>query len=188
VPPALAYEGRVVQPAWLYEYLLDPAVLRPAAVLRMPKFNLSPGESQRLVDYFAAVSGVEFPYTSDPRARSARRGPATPQESQRLQRAMRFLTDRTTYCAKCHLLGDFTPGGEIRTTLAPDLARVASRIRPEYLRRWLASPKSALPYTAMPVNFPPDQLMGQDLFPASSVEQLDAVMDLLLNYQGYKGR
>jgi len=189
VPPALLHEGRIVQPAWLYEYLLDPSVLRPAAVLRMPKFELSPGDAQRLVDYFAAVSGVEFPYTSDPRARSARRGPATPQASQRLDRAMRFLTDRTTYCAKCHLLGDFTPGDEIRTTLAPDLARVASRIRPDYLRRWLANPKSVLPYTAMPVNFPPDQRMGQDIYPGPSVEQLDAVMDLLLDYDGYaRGR
>jgi len=106
-----------------------------------------------------------------------------------MDRAMRFVTDRTTYCAKCHLIGDFTPGGEIRTTLAPDLAQVAGRIRPDYLRRWLASPKSVLPYTAMPVNFPPDQRMGQDIYPAPSLEQLDAVMDLLLDYDGYvKGR
>lgn len=189
VPPVLAHEGRIVRPAWLYDYLLDPSVIRPAAVLRMPKFNFSAGEAQRLVDYFAAVSGVEFPYTFDWRARSVQRGPATPQASQRMDRAMRFVTDRTTYCAKCHLIGDFTPGGEIRTTLAPDLAQVAGRIRPDYLRRWLASPKSVLPYTAMPVNFPPDQRMGQDIYPAPSLEQLDAVMDLLLDYDGYvKGR
>ncbi len=185
VPPALAHEGRIVQPAWLYEYLLDPSVIRPAAVLRMPKFTLSPAQSRKLVDYFAAVAGVEFPYSSDPRARTARREPATAQESERLKRAMRFVTDRTTYCAKCHLVGDFSPGGEIRTTLAPNLQDVAGRIRPEYLRRWLASPKSVLPYTAMPVNFPSDQQLGQEIYPGSSVEQLDAVMDLLLNYDGY---
>jgi hypothetical protein len=185
VPPALAHEGRIVQPAWLYDYLLDPKVIRPASVLRMPKFTLSPAEARKLVDYFAAVAGVEFPYSSDPRARTARREPANPQESERLKHAMRFVTDRTTYCAKCHLVGDFSPGGEIRTTLAPNLQDVATRIRPEYLRRWLASPKSVLPYTAMPVNFPPDQRLGQEILPGSSVEQLDAVMDLLLNYDGY---
>ncbi len=102
-----------------------------------------------------------------------------------MKRAMRFVLDRTTYCAKCHLVGDFSPGGEIRTTLAPNLQDVARRIRPEYLRRWLASPKSVLPYTAMPVNFPPDQQIGQEIYPGPSVEQLDAVMDLLLNYDGY---
>jgi hypothetical protein len=37
----------------------------------------------------------------------------------------------------------------------------------------------------MPVNFPPDQRLGQEIYPGSSVEQLDAVMDLLLNYDGY---
>jgi hypothetical protein len=185
VPPALVHEGRTVQPAWLYDYLLDPKIIRPASVLRMPKFTLSAAEARHLVDYFAAVAGVEFPYSSDVRARTARQEPATPKESERLKRAMRFVTDRTTYCAKCHLVGDFSPGGEIRTTLAPNLQDVASRIRPEYLRRWLASPKSVLPYTAMPVNFPPDQRLGQEIYPGSSVEQLDAVMDLLLNYDGY---
>ena len=71
------------------------------------------------------------------------------------------------------------------------MARAGSaRIRPDYLRRWLANPKSRLPYTGMPVNFPPTGAsMGQDLFEGSSLEQLDAVTDLLLSYDWYiKGR
>jgi len=188
VPPPLAGEGRRVQPAWLYEYLLDPTVIRPAAVLRMPKYNLSPAEAGRLADYFPAMDGVEFPYSSDARARTARAGPDTPEQAQRLDRAMRLVIDRTTYCSKCHLVGDSGPGGETRTVLAPNLERVAARIRPEYLRRWLANPKSILPYTAMPVNFPPEGLMGQEIYKGPSVEQLDAVMDLLLDYDGYLKR
>jgi len=188
VPPALVHEGRRVQPAWLHAYLLDPPLIRPASVLRMPKFSLSPAEASKLVEYFAAVDGVEFPYSFDPLARDAQRVSGPPQQGERLDRAMRFLTDRTTYCAKCHLVGDYSPGGEIRTVLAPNLERVASRIRPDYLRRWLASPKSLLPYTAMPVNFPPGERRGQDLYPGPSLEQLDAVMDLLLDYDGYVRR
>ena len=185
VPPSLTHEGRMVQPAWLYEYLLDPPPVRPACVLAMPKFSLSPDEARKLVDYFAAVDGAEFPYTSDPRARSSRQAPDTPQKWQRLDRAMHLLTDRTTYCAKCHVLGSSNPGGEIRTIFAPDLERAGQRLRPEYLRRWLGSPKSVLPYTAMPVNFPSDKLLGQAIYPGNSLDQLDAVMDLLLNYDGY---
>jgi cytochrome c551/c552 len=188
VPPALAGIGRAVQPPWMYEYLLRPRVIRPATVLRMPQFSLTSDEARRLADYFAAASGAEFPY-----AAPAGPLPATAAEEQarlaRCDRAMKFLVDRTTYCAKCHLVGDYGPGGEIRTVLAPALDQVGRRIRPDYLRRWLASPKSALPYTAMPANFPAaGPALGQDIYPGTSLEQLDAVMELLLNYDWYLGR
>lgn len=99
---------------------------------------------------------------------------------------MRIVVDRTTFCAKCHRIGDYSPGGEMQTILAPDLAQVGRRIRPEYLRRWLADPRSILPYTGMPVNFPPEGApLGQDLMPAASRDQLEAVADLLLHYDAY---
>jgi cytochrome c2 len=178
VPPALVHEGRRVQPAWLFDYLLSPWAIRPAGVLRMPRFNLSPAEAGVLVDYFAAVDGVEFPYVSN--QRPAQR---EPRSASAMDGAMRLVLDRKTFCAKCHLIGDYSPGGEIRTVLAPNLAQVGQRIRPDYLRRWLADPKSVLPYTPMPVNFPPTGgPLGQDLYRASSVEQLDAVLEFLLDY------
>jgi len=189
VPPSLVREGEMVRPAWLHDYLLEPTPIRPAAVLRMPKYNLSSQEAGKLVDYFAAVSGVEFPYSSHPRSRSSQLVAREKQRPKRLDDAMRLLVDQTTYCAKCHLIGDFSPGGQITTTLGPNLANVGRRIRPEYVRRWLANPRAALPYTGMPVNFPPTgEPIGQDLFKGSSVEQLDAVMDVLLNYEWYMSR
>jgi len=72
-PPPLMDEGAKVQPAWLHDYLLRPTVIRPAAVLRMPQYNLSPGEAAALVDYFAAVAGVDFPYSSPPIGKASRR-------------------------------------------------------------------------------------------------------------------
>jgi len=185
VPPPLVHEGSAVQPAWLHDYLLAPYVIRPAAVLRMPRYNLSAQEAARLVEYFAARSGAEFPYASDPRSQQARQEALDPARLARHQQAMRLVTDRTTYCAKCHLVGDFGPGGQNVTVLAPNLQSVGRRLRPGYVRRWLANPRSVLPYTAMPVNFPPGKQMGQDLLPGTSAEQLDAVLDLLLDYEGY---
>jgi cytochrome c551/c552 len=187
LPPPLAHIGQAVQPQWMYGYLLRPTVIRPAAVLRMPHFNLTTDEARRLADYFAALSGAEFPY-----AAQAATQPATLAEAHdrraRYHQAAKLLVDRTTYCAKCHLIGDSSPGGENRTVLAPALDQVGRRIRPEHLRRWLASPKSALPYTAMPANFPPTGApLGQDLYRGTSLEQLDAVLDLLLNYDWYLG-
>ena len=37
------------------QVLLNPQPVRKMAVLRMPKFNMSPDEARTLVDYFAAV-------------------------------------------------------------------------------------------------------------------------------------
>ena len=45
LPPPLVGEGRKVQTAWLHDFLLDPYPIRPAVVLRMPKFNMSSDEA-----------------------------------------------------------------------------------------------------------------------------------------------
>ncbi|MFM1902364.1 MAG: hypothetical protein RLZZ440_264, partial [Planctomycetota bacterium] len=39
LPPPLVGEGKKVQSAWLHKFLLNPHMIRPPAVLRMPKFT-----------------------------------------------------------------------------------------------------------------------------------------------------
>jgi len=203
VPPPLVGEGAKVRPDWLYNYLLDPYPIRPAlqykvhppagsselpfaTTLRMPRYNMSPSEASRLVDYFAAVSGVPFPYISHPANRPATAEQIAPGQ---LAKAMSMLIDTQTYCAKCHLIGDFSPGGEVHTILAPRLDRVGGRLRAEYLRRWLANPKAVLPYTGMPVNFPAGgDSLDPARFPDAPAEQLEAIYRLLLNYHEYLER
>ena len=55
LPPPLVHEGLKVQAAWLHDYLLNPSVVRPAAVLRMPRFNFSEKEVANVLAYFAAA-------------------------------------------------------------------------------------------------------------------------------------
>ena len=99
---------------------------------------------------------------------------------------MRLVRDRTTFCSKCHTIDGHATAGQNRTILAPRLDEVGRRLRPEYLRRWLADPKSVLPYTAMPTLFPAaGKPLGQEIFPGSSREQLDAVVELLLRYEEF---
>jgi cbb3-type cytochrome oxidase cytochrome c subunit len=180
VPPPLLRAGAAAQPAWLHAFLMQPQPIRPAAVLRMPRFGLSSAEATALASYLAAAAGSDYPF-APPVARPLA---ALPDRQRRLDLARKLVHDRTTFCAKCHVIGDRQPGGQARTVLAPDLATVGQRRRPDYLRRWLANPRAVLPYTAMPVNFPPaGPPLGQDLFPGTSREQLDAVWELLLDYQ-----
>ncbi len=198
LPPPLVGEGSKVQPQWLHSFLMDPFPIRPAVFLRMPKFNMSPTDAQRLVDYFAAKDDHLSPYEYDARtslahveASQAEFAQQHGSDASRLDHAMRIVTD-TNYCIKCHSVGDFEPEGADRAK-APNLAMAETRLRPEFVRRWIANPKRILPYSNMPVNIPfdatADHLGGvsQELFPGTSIEQLDGVVDLLMNFGYFTG-
>jgi hypothetical protein len=196
LPPPLIGEGRKVQPEWLHSFLLDPYPIRPAVFLRMPKFNMSPDDATKIVNYFAAKDNVDFPFEFDPRQRAGHLVAAEIAYANRnggdaghLESAMKIVTNGN-YCVKCHQVADFEPAGSVRAK-SPDLSNVHQRLRPEYVRRWLANPKRVLPYTNMPVNLPFDadlpHLGGVDqgLYAGTSIEQLDALVDLLMNYPAY---
>ncbi len=210
VPPPLVGQGGKVQTGWLYDFLLDPYPIRPAVVLRMPRFNMSPAEATALVNYFAARDDVNYPYAynqerdqeelqareskymavlADPAARAEE----SALEGTRFNDAMKIVTS-PDYCVKCHIVGDFSPQGAERGK-APDLARVFERLRPNYIRRWIARPNGILPYTSMPVNiqYKPEDApfqggVAQLLYHGTSTEQVDALVDLLMNYDKYAGR
>ena len=105
---------------------------------------------------------------------------------------MKIVTDGN-YCVKCHSLGDYEVKGAVKT-LGPNLDEVYRRLRPDYVRRWVANPQRILPYTGMPVNIPFDPTppnfggVNQALFPGPSIAQLDGVVDLLMNFDEYTRR
>lgn len=180
VPPPLIGEGAKVQTEWLHNFLLNPYPIRPAVALRMPRFNMSSAEASTLANYFAAVDGVPYPYHEDHRTDSAYLAEQDAKNPKRLPDAMQLVTSNK-YCVQCHLLGDYTPPGP-GTGLAPNLDRVYQRLRGDWLQIWLAKPKRKLPYTGMPENFLPGKPAPQELFPGTSLEQLEGVEDFLLNY------
>jgi hypothetical protein len=202
LPPPLIGQGQRVQSPWLHDYLLDPTPIRPAVLMKMPRFCFHNQDASQLVKYFAVIEGVEQPYDrilqrqetylASARDRYQQRlaklgdQQGKPIEGEHLSDAMRIVVDEN-YCVKCHLIGDFSPGGNAQM-LAPNLAKVYRRLRPDYLRRWIADPVSVLPYTTMPAYIPYQEgapyLGGvpQDLYHGTSTEQLDALVDLLLNF------
>jgi hypothetical protein len=198
-----------VQPEWLHSYLLAPSVIRPAVTLKMPRFNLSSREAQVLADYFAVKDGAPHPYEFDRQQQAAHLAEADARYTQvlkgldnegdanedefsgrHLDDAMNIVTD-SNYCIKCHIVDDYDPVGSDRAK-APDLSTVYRRLRADYLRRWIARPASVLPYTGMPINIPyaaDQEFLGttipQDLYHGTSVDQLEALVDLLMNYDHY---
>jgi cbb3-type cytochrome oxidase cytochrome c subunit len=185
LPPPLIGEGKKVQTKWLHDFLLEPYAIRPAVVLRMPKFNMSSPEASQLVNFFAARDDAPAPYEFDARTSSDYLTAAEMQHHNRLSDALRVVTSND-YCVKCHFVGDFKPQGSERT-LGPQLDRVGQRLRPDYTERWVGNPKRILPYTGMPQNIPPPPAkpISQSLFPGDNLQQLDGVVDLLMNWDRF---
>ena len=82
-------------------------------------------------------------------------------------------------CLGCHQIQGVGAGK------APPLDLAAERLRPEWTRKWVANPQAMFAYNpAMPVNVekkPAGQEAFQDLFVGSSLEQVDAIRDALMD-------
>ncbi len=91
--------------------------------------------------------------------------------------AYKLLTDRQL-CLQCHDVGD------VRTSSpqGPNLALTAARLRPEWVKEWIANPDRLFAYKpAMPQNFPNDSVQYQDRFTGSTIDQVIAVRDILMD-------
>jgi cbb3-type cytochrome oxidase cytochrome c subunit len=193
LPPPLMEEGEKVQTDWLHGFLMDPTPLRPAVVMRMPNFRMSSDDAAKLVNYFAAVNDVQFPYEYRPQQQASYLAQLAAHREDPLSEAMNIVVNGN-YCVKCHPVADFYPQGDA-LTFGPNLANVYGRLRPDYLRNWIANPARILPYTGMPVNIPyrpgEEHLGGvsQDLYHGTSLEQLEGLVSLLMNFDAYaKGK
>tara|TARA_B100000676_G_scaffold310180_1_gene375920 strand:+ start:3194 stop:8038 length:4845 start_codon:yes stop_codon:yes gene_type:complete len=199
VAPPLVGQGAKVQNQWFHDFLLEPYKIRPATVLRMPKFNMSSEEATRIVNYFAARDNATYPYEYDHRVNGDHLAAADAayvernegaQAGDRLADAMQIVVSQD-YCVKCHAVADYAPTGTPKG-LAPDLGVVHKRLRADYVKRWIAKPSTILPYTAMPIIVPYDStqeylgaVQTQKLFHGNSPETLDALVDLLMNFDNY---
>jgi cbb3-type cytochrome oxidase cytochrome c subunit len=93
--------------------------------------------------------------------------------------AYRLLTNKEI-CMKCHSIGRLRIEGEI----GPNLELVAERLRPEWTMHWIANPNRLFTYsTQMPQNFPGDKIQWQESFQGSSLDQVKAVRDALMDLQ-----
>ena len=204
VPPPLIGQGAKVQSDWLHDFLLDPHAIRPEVVLRMPKFNMSSEEASALVNYFSAKDNAAYPYDFSQRRRTDYLAAQQQKylkllEDLELPPSTRFDDARQIVfnkagCIQCHSVGDYS-----QSPRGPDLSVIYKRLRSEYLRDWIAYPKRILPYTSMPENFkylpgsPDDagfivtemdggETKKKKLVHGSGTEQLDAMVDLLMNF------
>ena len=196
-PPPLFGEGVKVQTEWLYRFLREPDQIRFLKTgLRMPKFNMSSDEARILANYFAAADGAIYPYEAIPQSDQgylaemqelfSKNHAERASEQSYLQESWQMLS--TTLCIKCHSVGgrefatDPSKPNDPNVTHAPNLDRVNSRLRPDWLSVWVSNPKWLTPYTAMPIPFPKGQKQYAPLFGTDAESQTIGVRDALMNY------
>lgn len=139
-PPRLVREGHRIQANWMYHFLAAPEPIRPWLSIRMPTFNLSLKDKNRLIAGFqqgAKQGTYEEPETEVQWAPGEREG------------AVKLWN--TYNCVSCHSIG-FTKD----TPLAPDLHKASARLRPSWIRLWITNPQNILPGTTMPSFFGDD--------------------------------
>lgn len=91
--------------------------------------------------------------------------------------AYKLLTDRNL-CLQCHNIGDVV----ISSPQGPNLALTEQRLRPEWVKEWIANPDRLFGYKpAMPQNFPNDSLDYQDRLVGKTIDQVIAVRDILMD-------
>jgi cytochrome c2 len=162
-------EGARVHTAWLHGFLSNPANhVRPWLSIRMPTFDFTEEELNTITHYFAAQDGVPYPYEPRPAIESASVA------------AGRDLFGKWQ-CVKCHVVAGKLPNQE-PANMAPDLADVPSRLRAEWISKWLADPGSIMPGTRMPSNFPAnaEENAYPEVLGGDQAKQIEAVRAYLL--------
>ncbi len=185
LPPPLVREGWKVQTPWLTSFLKDPYLIRPAAMLRMPRFHYASAadETKNLANYFAARDHADFPYQDIPERKQAYIATKQNEHPNYFSGGWSLITKGA--CVQCHAIGTYKPNAAGGVVNGPDLRQVGTRFRSEYLTKWLGNPMRLVPYTAMPQNIQPHgppapgapkSLEGKPL------EQVEAIRDTLFNF------
>jgi mono/diheme cytochrome c family protein len=163
-------EGARVQTPWLHGFLQDPSnEIRPWLDVRMPTFQFTEEQTNAITQYFATLDKVPYPYEPKPQ----------PAEAALLADGKELF--EKWQCVKCHVVAGKLPNQE-PANMAPDLAKVPSRLRADWIDRWLTEPTKIQPGTRMPTNFPeePSENAFPEILGGDQRKQIEAVRAYLL--------
>ena len=156
--PDLTNVGAKLGREWIYKWLKEPRTLTDADgnvtvdgvenedEPRMPWFRLTEDELRALSAYLSTLRSkpVEAFKISPAVVASWSKNPALVEQGE-----LRF---RQMFCSTCHSLA-VTRGGETKLVggdIGPELTKVGTKVKPDWLIAWLRDPQSYLPHSKMP--------------------------------------
>lgn len=135
-PPPLTHIADKTSREWVYAWLKDPASY--AASATMPNFQLSDADAR---DISAFLMSNSVPLPGDTVA-----VPASPKASDPAAGASLY---GESFCASCHAAQN-SAGNLVGGNIGPELTRVGTKVKPEWLQAWLKDPRNYDEHTQMP--------------------------------------
>jgi cytochrome c1 len=134
-PPSLSHIADKTTREWIYAWLKDPQAY--AVTATMPNFKLSDGDARDISAFLIAnntpVAGdnvtLSAKPSSDPTAGASLYG--------------------ESFCASCHAVQN-AAGNVVGGDVGPELTRIGTKVKPEWLQAWVRNPRVYDPPTAMP--------------------------------------
>jgi cytochrome c1 len=134
-PPPLTHIADKTTREWIYAWIKDPQAYAVSA--KMPNFELSEDDARDISAFLIADStpmagdtlSLKQTPSPDPVA-----GPSLYGES---------------FCATCHAVQN-AAGNVVGGNIGPELTRIGSKVKPEWLQGWLRNPRVYDPNTLMP--------------------------------------
>ncbi len=154
--PDLTNVGNKVSREWIYKWLKDPRTVTDAdgnvtvdgvaMEPRMPKFQLSDLELRALSAYLS----MQHVKPLGAHRLASGRASVSPGDGDAADQGQ--ITFNQLFCVTCHALA-VDRGGEttlIGGDIGPELTKVGSKVKPDWLIAWLRDPQSYLEHTGMP--------------------------------------
>jgi mono/diheme cytochrome c family protein len=135
-PPSLSHIADKTSREWIYAWLKDPQAYAVSA--SMPNFKLSDPDARDISAFLTANSTALPGDTATVPASKAQPDPT----------AAASLYGES-FCASCHAVQN-AAGNVVGGDVGPELTRVGSKVKPEWLQAWLRNPRGYDAETAMP--------------------------------------
>jgi mono/diheme cytochrome c family protein len=142
-PPPLTHIAAKTTREWIYAWIENPRAY--AATATMPNFQLSDEDAR---DISAFLISQSTPYRPVTQPDTQPKTPAAPaQDDAAVQQGSSVYGE--AFCASCHAMQN-AAGLMVGGNVGPELTRVGSKVKPEWLADWLRNPKTYDADTKMP--------------------------------------
>ena len=141
-PPSLSHIADKTSREWIYAWLKDPQSY--SATATMPNFKLKDEDARDISAFLIANSTPA----------SLKVVSASLEESKKVKDDATLQTKAASlygesFCASCHAVQN-AAGNLVGGNVGPELTRIGSKARPEWLQAWVRNPHDYDPGTAMP--------------------------------------
>ncbi len=164
-PPRLVDQGHRMNSDWFHYFLGNIYPIRPWLKVRMPSFEMTNEEKNKLVAMFQAKS--------DQGTFEATTHQDVVWEKGEKAAAKKLFKDLD--CVSCHA-AEYTNDEPV----APNLKYAKRRLRASWIEKWLAAPEEILPGTTMPNFWLDGEPADPDLLGGDAKRQIKALTKLLL--------